>query len=115
MDPLILGPWSILITQLNLSPDLSGYFALVINSCRPTACEYFGFLILSQPAIAFVDAMLSLRHNSFQIVVTRLFKQQLALSFDVLGVDDSPGRAHKNFTSSLGYLGPSRTKLKIPV
>ncbi len=51
MNPLILGPWSILITQFNLSPDLSGYFALVINSCRPFACEYFGFLIFSQPML----------------------------------------------------------------
>jgi hypothetical protein len=25
------------------------YFATVINSCRHSACEYFGRLILSQP------------------------------------------------------------------
>lgn len=38
---------------------------------------------------ALVDALLTLRYDSLQIVVTHLFKQRLALSFDVLSVNNS--------------------------
>jgi hypothetical protein len=46
-------------------------------------------LIFSQPdAVAFVDAVFPLPNNAFQIVVANFLKRPLALSFDVLDVND---------------------------
>jgi hypothetical protein len=47
-------------------------------------------------AITFVDAVLPLRHDSFQIVGADFLKKDFAIAFDMLSVDDSSQLVRSN-------------------
>lgn len=58
-------------------------------------------------AVAFVDAVFTLRHDSFQIMPANLLKEILPASLDMLGVEDS--NTCQRFLMA-GYLSDNQTR-----